>query len=83
MTIFPEHDPYELAEQLLKCQSEVKRLRDKNKEGMEQVRVEREKLIGAAQALIDYVHNKYPGEELRCPYMKALEAALVEVKEKI
>ena len=27
MTIFPEHDPYELAEQLLKCQSEVKRLR--------------------------------------------------------
>ena len=46
-------------------------------------KAEREKLIGAAQALIDYVHNKYPGEELRCPYMKALEAALVEVKEKI
>ena len=49
----------------------------------EKLRAEQEKLIGAAQALIDYVHNKYPGEELRCPYMKALEAALVEVKEKI
>jgi len=30
----------------------------------------------AGQALIDDVRRRYPGEELKCPYMRALDAAL-------
>lgn len=33
-------------------------------------------LTEAGQALIDDVRRRYPGEELRCPYMIALDAAL-------
>ena len=29
-----------------------------------------------SQALIDDIHRRYPGEDLRCPYMKAIEKAL-------
>lgn len=35
-----------------------------------------ERLEGAAQALIDDVRRRYPGEALRCPYMIALDQAL-------
>lgn len=39
--------------------------------------VERERALSvAAKALLDDVHRRYPGEELRCEYMRALEAAL-------
>ena len=71
--------------ELEECHGRLMAYRDSTTEliaSEQTLKAEREKLIGAAQALIDYVHNKYPGEELRCPYMKALEAALVEVKEK-
>jgi hypothetical protein len=27
----------------------------------------------ACQGLLDYVHNKYPGEELTCPHMRKIE----------
>lgn len=37
-------------------------------------------LRAAAQGLLDDVHNRYPDEELRCPHMIALEAALKEFK---
>ncbi len=36
------------------------------------------KLRQAAQALINDVMFRHPGEDLRCPYMKALRAALEE-----
>jgi hypothetical protein len=34
------------------------------------------KLRQAAQALIDDVRRRYPGEELRCEYMRALDTAI-------
>jgi len=34
------------------------------------------RLEKAARALLDDIHKRYPGEELRCPYMRELEAAL-------
>jgi hypothetical protein len=33
------------------------------------------KLEQAAKALINDVRRRYPGEELRCPYMRDLDAA--------
>ncbi len=35
-------------------------------------------LLAASQALLDDVKRRHPGEELRCPYMRALEAAVVK-----
>jgi len=32
----------------------------------------------AAKALLDDVHARYPGEELRCPHMRALEDAVTK-----
>ncbi len=32
-------------------------------------------LLAAGQALLEDVRRRHPGEELRCPYMRALEAA--------
>ena len=37
-----------------------------------------EALRVAAQALIDDVRRRYPGEELRCPFMLAIDKALLE-----
>ena len=34
------------------------------------------KIERAAQALIDDVKQRYPGEKLRCKYMRALDRAL-------
>lgn len=39
-----------------------------------------EKVQAAAQALIDDVHRRYPGEALYCPVMIALDAALTAAK---
>jgi hypothetical protein len=33
-------------------------------------------VIVAAEQLIEYVHDKYPDEQLTCPYMQAVENAL-------
>ncbi len=33
-------------------------------------------LLAAAKALLDDVRRRYPGEELRCPYMRALDTAV-------
>ena len=35
-------------------------------------------LLAASKALIDDVKRRHPGEELHCPYMRALEAAIVK-----
>ena len=37
-------------------------------------------LLEAARNLITDVRRRYPGEELRCPYMKALDAAVVKAE---
>ncbi len=37
------------------------------------------RLHAAAAALIADVRRRYPGEELRCPYMRELDAALSEI----
>jgi hypothetical protein len=34
------------------------------------------RLRTAARALLDDVRRRYPGEELRCPYMRALDEAI-------
>jgi len=39
------------------------------------------RLRSAAQALIDDLHRRFPGEELYCPLMRELEAALNELRE--
>ena len=39
-------------------------------------RAEIKRLREAASALLDDVHRRYPGEELRCPFMRGLDAAL-------
>jgi hypothetical protein len=39
-----------------------------------------ERLEKAAQALLNDVHRRYPGEELRCQYMRELEAACKELE---
>lgn len=36
-------------------------------------------LVATASALLADVRRRYPGEALRCPYMIALEAAVVKV----
>lgn len=41
----------------------------------------RRRIREAAAALIDYVKNKYPGEELRCPHMRTLDEALTSFAE--
>lgn len=38
------------------------------------------RLERAAKALLDDIHKRYPGEELRCPFMRELEAALRDSK---
>ena len=37
-------------------------------------------LMDAAQALIADVRKRYPGEELRCPYMQALDKAIAKAE---
>lgn len=38
-------------------------------------------LVEAASALIADVRRRYPGEELRCEYMRALDRALLSKRE--
>jgi len=46
------------------------------KEMFERERTARADVVKAAEALIADVRRRYPGEELRCPYMRALDDAL-------
>ncbi len=40
-------------------------------------------LLEAALALLNDIRTRYPGEELRCPYMRDLDAACTaELKDK-
>lgn len=43
---------------------------------LDAARAEVDRLRDAGQNLIDDVRRRYPGEELRCQYMRALDAAL-------
>jgi hypothetical protein len=46
------------------------------KEMFERERTVRADVVKAAEALIADVRRRYPGEELRCPYMRALDDAV-------
>lgn len=47
---------------------------------LEQRNIKLMKVVQAAEALLADVHHRYPGEELHCPYMKALEEACRKVQ---
>ena len=38
------------------------------------------RIVQAARALIKDVRRRYPGEELKCPYMRELDAALEDAE---
>ena len=38
-------------------------------------------VVKAASDLLDDVRRRHPGEELRCPYMRALDAAVRDARE--
>lgn len=42
---------------------------------------EQSNLLNAARNLINFVKSKYPGQDLYCPYMRALEKACKIVEE--
>lgn len=37
-------------------------------------------LYAAARALLDDIRRRYPGEELRCPFMRDLDAAVSKMR---
>lgn len=79
-------DLLEQADTITRLEGEVERLRardtDLTLEGLAQFRLaditHLEAVRTAASALIADVKRRYPGEELRCEYMRALDAALTQ-----
>ena len=78
--------PKEAAAAIMELQAERDRLfrkaalaeewRDHDKTRAETAGAERDRLRDAGSALIDDVRRRYPGEELRCEFMRALDEAL-------
>lgn len=66
----------EIADWLQKTWNELCWVRKNRAQAIREAVQEESKVRTAAQALIDDVKRRHPGEELRCEYMRALDEAL-------